>query len=80
MRVVNISKTEAGDYDITSPNCPHCGLAGLTETISSDALYALNRGATALATLPYSTPEERERFISGYCPDCWNTLFDFDGE
>jgi len=80
MRVINISKTEAGDYEITSPKCPNCGLDGITETISSDALYVLNRGATALDTLPYSTPEERERFISGYCPDCWNTLFDFDGE
>lgn len=80
MRFVNLTKTDAGDYEITSPACPNCGLDGITETISSDALYALNRGATALDTLPYSTADERERFITGYCSDCWDILFRFDEE
>ena len=80
MRFVNLTKTDAGDYEITSPACPNCGLDGITETISSDSLYALNQGATLLAALPYLPDNERERFISGYCSDCWDILFRFDEE
>ena len=67
-------------YVVTSHPCPTCNE---TETVSiaSDKLYAYNQGAYAQDVLSEYDADVRERFISGMCSPCWDSLFaDFDEE
>lgn len=76
MRIQNLTKLNEDEYEITSPDCPDCGLAGMTTTISGSQLYGLNQGILlAQEILPDLSAGERERFISGTCNPCYKSLF-----
>ena len=74
MRIDTIVKVEPWKYSVTSPSCPMCK-STLTVEIDSANLYLYNQGASIEKVLPNLSPEERECFITGYCPPCWDKLF-----
>lgn len=78
MRTTSITKIEEGSYEATSLPCPMCSTT-MSVTITGDELFRINRGELNVLA-PRLSPEERERFISGYCPTCWTNLFGFDEE
>lgn len=80
MATYALLKVREDEYQVTSPNCPDCGLKGITEVVGSYAVYQMHQGALVQDVLPNLSPSERERFISGICPDCWDAMFDFDSE
>ena len=73
MRITHVGKIAEGNYTISSPPCPKCAEVFTTE-ITGDELYRINRGELNVLT-PRLSPEERERFLSGYCSPCWDDLF-----
>ena len=73
MKIRQIEKIEEGLYRVWSPFC-ECGKT-LDVGITGEQLFAYNQGEFVHKVLPNRTPEEREQFISGTCPDCWKKLF-----
>jgi hypothetical protein len=79
MMFTSVSKVEEGLYEVTSKPCPDCTTT-VSLQISGHSLYLANQGALVQFVLPNQTADVRERFVSGYCSTCWNTMFDFDDE
>lgn len=76
----NPTKTEdLRGYVVASNPCPTCGDVFKT-IITPDKLYAYNQGAYVQDVLAHLTMDVRERFISGYCTECWDNLFAWDDE
>jgi ribosomal protein S27E len=74
----NITKSpDLRGYFVESKPCPMCGYSA-TVYVSSAQMFAYNQGAYIHDVLPNYDFDTRERFISGYCGDCWNTMFSFD--
>jgi hypothetical protein len=69
-----VSKIEEGRYLVSSLPCPDCSQVFTTE-ISGDRLFAFRQGAFIQEVLPNLSASERERFMSGYCGDCWKKIF-----
>ena len=58
---------------VKSKDCPGCGNHEVYDVTEEEyALYI--SGAHIQRAFPKLLPEERERFISGYCPTCWNVI------
>lgn len=76
MRTTSVTKIEEGSYEITSLACPKCD-GVMSVTITGQELFRINQGELNVLA-PRLSPEERERFISGYCPTCWVALFGED--
>jgi hypothetical protein len=64
-------------YFVTSHPCPECDEA-LTIVVTPEQLYAYNQGAYAQEVLADYPNHVKERFITGYCDDCWKNLFGDD--
>jgi hypothetical protein len=64
-------------YVVTSHACPMCGGTQSIE-IPSHKLFEYNQGALAHQVLSDFDADVRERFISGTCSPCWDSLFSFD--
>ena len=78
MRYTHVGKIAEGQYTISSLVCPKCD-GTLTIEITGNELFRINQGELNVLA-PRLSPEERERFISGYCPTCWVALFGEDEE
>lgn len=78
MRTTSITKIEEGSYEITSLACPKCD-GVMSVIITGQELFRINQGELNVLA-PRLSPEERERFISGYCSSCWTDLFGSDEE
>jgi ribosomal protein S27E len=63
-------------YLATSLDCPDCK-ENTTIEITGGNLFAYHNGMFVHEIFPDMSPDIRERFISGYCPECWNKLFNF---
>jgi hypothetical protein len=74
MKLNEITKKEEGVYKVSSLPCPDCK-GVLTIEIGSDKLFQYNQGALISSVLPDFSAEQRERFVSGYCGDCWKKIF-----
>jgi Zn ribbon nucleic-acid-binding protein len=72
--ITSVEKVKEGEYKITSLDCPSCDKS-LTITITGEQLFQINQGAFIQDALPEVSADDRERFISGYCPKCWNKMF-----
>lgn len=72
--VSKIEKVTEGTYLVTSRPCPECADT-LTTQLSDTYLYGLQRGESVATIFAHLVPADRERFLSGYCPDCWTKLF-----
>jgi hypothetical protein len=59
---------------VESKNCPECGKHKVFE-VSSAALVRYLEGAHVQVAFPEMSVDDRERFISGICPRCWNKIF-----
>lgn len=70
----NPMKVMEGNYVVTSHACPMCAETK-TIPITGDKLFAYHNGAMAQVVLSEYNEAIRERFISGYCDDCWKDLF-----
>jgi hypothetical protein len=79
MQIQSATKIEEGRYQIASKPCPDCN-AVVTLEIDGSSLYLANQGASVQQVLPNQPADVRERFVSGYCADCWNKIFDFDDD
>lgn len=74
--IAKLEKIEEGLYNATSLPCPTCG-DSITLELPTSRLFAYNNGASLHEVFPDSTPDVRERFITGTCGDCWNKMFSF---
>jgi predicted RNA-binding Zn-ribbon protein involved in translation (DUF1610 family) len=72
--LLDITKIEEGTYQVSSLPCPQCG-ESLTLTITGPQLWAYNQGGYITDVFPDMDADNRERFISGVCPPCWNMMF-----
>jgi hypothetical protein len=61
-------------YFVSSNPCPSCDEV-LTISVKPEQLFAYNQGGYAQDILSDYSLEVRERFISGYCDDCWKNIF-----
>lgn len=77
MKLLNISKVEEDRYTVESLPCPDCN-STLGVSIRGAYLYRYNQGAHITEVLPDLSPADRERFITGICPICWDKLFPID--
>jgi len=59
--------------------CPNCSLVKHF-TITDDEFLKLRAGEFIQDVFPDMEPQDREAFVSGYCPPCWDALFCFDEE
>lgn len=74
IQISEVKKVKEGEYKITSLPCPSCDKT-LTLAITGEQLFLINQNALIQVALPDVSPDDRERFISGYCSKCWNKMF-----
>jgi hypothetical protein len=79
MQLLNIIKIEEGLYSVESLPCPKCGDIYKLE-IAGRELHAYHRQDMVEEVLPTLSPEDRERFITGICPPCWDKMFQYEEE
>jgi hypothetical protein len=79
MLIPSVTKIEEGRYKITSRPCPDCNTSVSLE-IDGASLFLANQGAFVQKVLPNEPDNVRERFVSGYCADCWSKIFANDDE
>lgn len=75
----NINKFDESGYYAESYPCPSCNYTA-TVFVTPPQMFAYNQGASAQDVLAAYPADVRERFISGYCAECWDNLFDFGDE
>jgi hypothetical protein len=72
---MNVEKVlERKKFEVSSLPCPSCGEV-LKVEISKYQLHQYSRGDLVQEVFPNLSEDERERFVSGYCGDCWANLF-----
>jgi hypothetical protein len=76
MFITHVGKIEEDKYTVSSLLCPKCN-ESITLEVSGNELFRIRQGELNVLA-PRISNEERERFISGYCPTCWNDLFGGD--
>ena len=64
-------------YVVTSHPCPTCN-EEKTVSISSQQLFAYRQGGLAQTVLSDYDADVRERFITGICGVCWDSMFGDD--
>ena len=73
MRYTHVGKIAEGQYTMSSLPCPKCENT-LTIEITGNELFRINQGELNVLA-PRLAPDDRERFISGYCSTCWTEMF-----
>ena len=59
--------------------CPNCGLVRKFQV--TDEEFARQRAGEFIQdAFPNMDPADREAFITGYCPPCWDSIFCFSEE
>ena len=77
MKIAKIERLGAeadNKYLATSLDCPDCKDNTAIE-ITGGTLFAYHSGMFVHEVFPDVPPDIRERFVSGYCPECWKKLF-----
>ena len=77
MQLTNIIKVGEGEYTADSLPCPKCGDKIKVE-IEGRQLHNYHNNSMIDEVLPDLTPEDRERFITGICPPCWDKMFEYE--
>jgi hypothetical protein len=77
MQLNNITKVEEGLYSVESLPCPKCGDTYKLE-IAGRQLHAYHNQSMVDEVLPDLSAEDRERFITGICPPCWDKMFEYE--
>ena len=55
--------------------CPFCGKTSEVEINADDYSDYMDGILLVQEAFPYLSPDDRERLISGICPDCWDNMF-----
>ena len=71
-----VKAADLSGYYAESKPCPTCNYTAMV-FVTPPQLYAYNQGAYPETVLPDYDVDTRERFISGYCGECWNAMFSF---
>lgn len=79
MQLNNINKIEEGLYSVESLPCPKCESSMKTE-LTGRQLHAYRNDNLIDEVLPDLNPGDRERFITGICPPCWDEMFQYEEE
>jgi len=74
VKIAKIEKVDEDTYLATSLDCPACK-DNTSIFITGANIFAYHNGMFVHEVLPRVPAEIRERFVSGYCPECWNKLF-----
>ncbi len=74
MQLTNIIKIEEGLYTAESLTCPKCQ-GSIKIELAGRQLHAYHNDNLIDEVLPDMNPEDRERFITGICPPCWEKMF-----
>ena len=74
MKIAKIEKVDEDTYLATSLDCPDCN-DNTTVSAKGGNIFAYHSGMFVHEVFPDVPPDIRERFVSGYCPECWNKLF-----
>ena len=53
--------------------CPFCGTTYFVDVDEKDYVNWIN-GGMVQDCFPYLSANDRERLISGICPDCWDNM------
>jgi hypothetical protein len=80
MLITKLEKIVEGKYLASSMPCPKCDTAPLVIELDGSKLYQYHQGASVQQVMPDLSPEDRERFMSGYCSPCWDAMFPDDDE
>lgn len=59
--------------------CPFCGAVHFID-IPLDRLFLWQSGMKVQDAFPDLSADDRERLISGICPDCWEKMFGDDSD
>lgn len=71
----NIVKTaDLSAYSVTSKACPTCDET-ITIQIAPEKLFLYNQGGYVQDVLSNFDVDVRERFITGTCGECWDSMF-----
>jgi len=79
MQLNNINKIEEGLYSAESMPCPKCESIIKIE-LAGRQLHAYRNDNLIDEVLPDLSLEDRERFITGICPPCWDKMFQYEEE
>jgi hypothetical protein len=59
-----------------SGECPGCKKSFAVQVLRTDVTkYESGKTRYAQDAFPYLSPEHRELLISGFCPECWEKIF-----
>ena len=75
--VVDTGKSDGQGRSIFTRKCPLCGKehsVALDLMELEEGLAAYQNGAKMQDAFPNFSPEEREFFMSGICPTCWDSM------
>ena len=72
-----VKAADLSGYYAESKPCPTCNYTA-TVFVTPPQMFAYNQGAYIQNVLPDYDNDTRERFISGYCGECWNAMFSND--
>lgn len=74
--LTNITKhADLSAYSVSSLPCPTCDSVA-TVVISPEKLFLYNQGGYIQDVLSDFSADVRERFITGTCGECWDSMFD----
>ena len=80
LTLLNPTKTEdQSGYIVKSLTCPNCDTDTRTY-VTKQEMYDYNQGGLAQDVLKELPREERERYITGICSPCWDTMFPEEGD
>lgn len=60
-------------------DCPKCGKHEFIRLTAAERRDLNDRSIRIQVSLRRLSADDRERFITGFCPACWNKLFGTDG-
>jgi len=77
--LTNLTKIYEGMYRADSLPCPRCQGVGTIE-IEGRQVFMYHQGAPVQEVLYNFEPEDRERFMTGFCNKCWSIMMEDDYE
>ena len=79
MQLINVTKVTEGKYYVQSLPCPKCD-DRMELVIEGRQMHAYHNERMIDEVLPDVSAEDRERFITGICPPCWDKMFQYEEE
>jgi len=74
-----IKTADFSAYVVTSLPCPSCN-ESISIEIAPEKLFLYNQGGYVQEVLSDFDVDTRERFITGTCGECWDTMFGYNDD